>query len=182
MTEAELELDGAAGGISVPTILSAGVAIFVLAVVGFISALILTEKKPKGKLPPGPTGWPIVGTMFETRGPKTHKILKDLSKDYGPLYTLKTGSRYFIVTTSAEIAYEALVKDSQHFSSRPKLVSRLNYTGFRSVNSAMYDSYWRGTRKNLVSHVTSTKQVGFTISEELFSILILFYGPNHRPR
>lgn len=139
-------------------LLPIGIAIVAVVLVRIV-VMIIFPSKPKLNLPPGPQGWPIVGTLFETRGPKTHKILTNLSKEYGPIYTLKTGLRYFIVVTSADIAYEALVKDSQNFSSRPKLQSRLNYTGFRSVNSALYGPYWRGTRKNLVSHVLSTKQV-----------------------
>ncbi|CAM6123283.1 unnamed protein product [Calypogeia fissa] len=152
-----------------------GIAIMVVAMVSIIVKLILPSKTSKLNLPPGPKGLPIVGTLFETRGPKTHKILIDLAKKYGPIYTLKTGLRYFIVVTSAEVAYEALVKESQNLSSRPKLQSRLNYTGFRSVNSALYGPYWRGTRKNLVSHVLATKQVASfaPFREEELDTLIL---------
>lgn len=138
-----------------PTLAIASVVLVVVSLV--VKSLFFS--KPKLNLPPTPKGLPIVGTLFETRGPKTHRILIDFAKKLGPIYALRTGLKYFIVVTSAEIAYEALVKDSANFSSRPKLVSRLNFTGWRSVNSAMYDNYWRAIRKNLVSHVTSTKQV-----------------------
>ncbi|KAL3681049.1 hypothetical protein R1sor_024005 [Riccia sorocarpa] len=115
--------------------------------------------KPKLNLPPTPKGIPLFGTMLKTRGPKTHSILIEYIKELGPLYALKTGLKYFIVVTSPEIAWEALLKNAQVFSSRPKLLSRLNFTGWRSVNSALYGDYWRGIRKNLVTQVTSGSKV-----------------------
>ncbi|KAL2621019.1 hypothetical protein R1flu_001224 [Riccia fluitans] len=127
----------------------------------FVS-LILSKfffSKPKLHLPPMPKGIPLFGTMFKTRGPKTHNILIEIAKEFGPLYALKTGLKYFIVVTSPEVTFEALSKNAQVFSSRPKLLSRLNFTGWRSVNSALYGDYWRGIRKNLVTQVTSSSKV-----------------------
>ncbi|BFI12618.1 protein MpCYP770 [Marchantia polymorpha subsp. ruderalis] len=133
------------------------VATVVLVVLTFILNRVFGAKKLN--MPPGPKGLPIVGTLFRTRGPKTHVILSEMSKEWGPIFSLKTGWKYFIVVTSPELTHEALIKDVQTFSSRPKLLSRLNFTGWRSVNSALYGPYWRGIRKNLVTHALSTSKV-----------------------
>lgn len=115
--------------------------------------------KKKLNLPPYPRGLPLLGTMLKTRGPQAHTILYDLSKKWGSIYALKTGIKYFIVVTDADIAYEGLIKKSQIFSTRVRALSRLNYTGWRSVNSALSGPYWRDIRKNMVTQVLSAARV-----------------------
>lgn len=129
-----------------------------LLIVTVVLANVFFGKK-KLNLPPYPKGLPLLGTMLKTRGPYAHKILYDLSKKWGPIYALKTGLKYFVVVTDADIAYDALVKNSQVFSTRVQALSRLNYTGWRSVNSAMTGPYWRDIRKNMVTQVLSTSRV-----------------------
>lgn len=131
----------------------------VLLIVTVLVSRFLLGGGKKLDMPPMPKGYPLVGTMFQTRGPQTHKILADLSKTWGPIYALKTGLKYFIVVTDADIAYEGLMKNAQVFSTRVRALSRLNFTGWRSVNSALYGPYWREIRKNLVSQVLTTSRV-----------------------
>ncbi|KAL2628812.1 hypothetical protein R1flu_013498 [Riccia fluitans] len=168
MAEAETQiLEGNEWGLG--TMIAVSVALVLVTVV--VSRQLFGKKL---KMPPGPKGLPIFGTLFKTRGPKTHIILREMAKEWGPIYTLKTGMRYFVVVSSPEITLDALVKDAQTFSGRPKLVSRLNFTGWRSVNSAMYGPYWRGIRKNLVTHVLSTSKVASFLpfrEEELTTLI-----------
>ncbi|CAM6087021.1 unnamed protein product [Calypogeia fissa] len=133
--------------------------VLLLLVVSIVVQRLLFGVITRKNLPPMPKGLPILGTMLKTRGPKTHRILINMAKEFGPLFALKTGLKHFIVITSADIAHEALIKNSQVFSTRPRLLSRLNFTGWRSVNSALYGPYWRGIRKNLVTQVLSTTRV-----------------------
>ncbi|KAG6555952.1 hypothetical protein Mapa_001892 [Marchantia paleacea] len=149
------------------------VATVVLVLVTFIVNRVFFGKKLN--IPPGPRGLPILGTLLRTRGPRTHIILREMAKEWGPIFTLKTGVKYFVVVTSPELTHDALIKDVQTFSSRPKLLSRLNFTGWRSVNSALYGPYWRGIRKNLVSHVLSTSKVASFLpfrEEELETLIV----------
>lgn len=142
----------------------------------FVSVVVskLLFSAPRLSMPPTPKGVPLFGTMLKTRGPRTHRILIEIAKDFGPLYALKTGLKYFIVISSPQIAYEALIKEGQLYGTRPKLLSRLNFTGWRSVNSALYGPYWRGIRKNLVSQVLSASKVASfaPFREEELNILI----------
>ncbi|CAM6091956.1 unnamed protein product [Calypogeia fissa] len=137
------------------------VAPVVLLVVSGLAYLLMGSKNRKLNLPPMPKGGlPLLGTMLRTRGPQAHRIILDICHELSsPIIALKTGLKYFIVVTSPEMAYEALIKNSQVYSSRPKFLSRLNYTGFRSVNSALYGPYWREIRKNMVTQVLSTSKV-----------------------
>ncbi|CAM6085844.1 unnamed protein product [Calypogeia fissa] len=137
------------------------VAPVVLLVVSGLAYLLIGSKNSRLNLPPMPKGGlPILGTMLRTRGPQAHRIILDICHELSsPIIALKTGLKYFIVVTSPEMAHEALIKNSQVYSTRPKFLSRLNFTGFRSVNSALYGPYWRDIRKNMVTQVLSTSKV-----------------------
>jgi cytochrome P450 len=129
-----------------------------------VLSLVLLQKwvsgsKKKLNMPPTPKGLPLFGTMFQTRGPQVHKTMLRLSKTWGDIFALKTGLKYFVVVVKADIAHDALIKQSQIFSTRTRVLSRLNFTGFRSVNSALYGPYWREIRKNMVTQVLNNSKV-----------------------
>ncbi|KAI7994209.1 Cytochrome P450 76T24 [Camellia lanceoleosa] len=68
-------------------------------------------------LPPGPTGLPLFGNLFEV-GPKPHESLAKLAKTYGPLMTIRMGSRTSVVASSPEVAREILQKNDEACSGR----------------------------------------------------------------
>lgn len=118
------------------------IALVILLAVSFaVYRSMVASKGSKLKLPSMPKGLSIIGTILQTKGPQTHHILSDISKKFGRIFVLKTGLKYFIMMMSSNIAHEALIEKSQVFSSRPKLISRLNFAGWRSVNSTMYGQY-----------------------------------------
>ncbi|GKA81457.1 geraniol 8-hydroxylase-like protein [Tanacetum coccineum] len=69
------------------------------------------------RLPPGPYPLPIIGNLLEL-GDKPHCSLATLSKRYGPLMSLKLGSRTTIVVSSPDMAKEFFQTNDQFFSSR----------------------------------------------------------------
>ncbi|KAH0662442.1 hypothetical protein KY284_027373 [Solanum tuberosum] len=69
------------------------------------------------KLPPGPTGLPIIGSLLKL-GTKPNQSLAELAKKHGPLMTLQLGSLTTIVVSSAEVAKEILHKHDETFSAR----------------------------------------------------------------
>ncbi|KAM7491309.1 hypothetical protein LguiA_034230 [Lonicera macranthoides] len=92
----------------------------------FASALTLFRGR---KLPPGPTGLPIVGNLFDV-GPKPHESLAKLAKKHGPLMTICLGTVTSIVASSAEMAKGLLQKNDEACSGRfvPDAVTALrNY-------------------------------------------------------
>ncbi|KAI3693891.1 hypothetical protein L1987_76846 [Smallanthus sonchifolius] len=68
-------------------------------------------------LPPGPRPFPIIGNLLKL-GNKPHRSLAALAKCYGPLMSLKLGSRTTIVVSSPDMAKEFFNKHDQAFSSR----------------------------------------------------------------
>ncbi|KAM3375388.1 Geraniol 8-hydroxylase [Capsicum baccatum] len=73
--------------------------------------------KSSMKLPPGPAGLPIIGSILEL-GSRPNRSLAELSKIHGPLMTLKLGSITTIIASSPESAKEILQKHDKTFSAR----------------------------------------------------------------
>lgn len=69
------------------------------------------------RLPPGPYPLPIVGNLLKLSN-KPHRSLATLSKHYGPIMSLKLGSRTTIVVSSPDMAKEFFHAHDQAFSSR----------------------------------------------------------------
>lgn len=89
-------------------------------IIFFICFFLFLNNRPNnhsGKLPQGPSPYPIVGNILEL-GTKPHQSLANLSKIYGPLMTLKLGSITTIVISSPDVAKEALQKNDLIFSGR----------------------------------------------------------------
>lgn len=82
--------------------------------VAISNGLLLFNKK---KLPPGPTGLPIIGSLLTLRG-RTHESLVKLAQTYGPLMSLKLGFVNVVVASSAEMAMEILQKHDLEFTPR----------------------------------------------------------------
>lgn len=89
--------------------------IFIISFFWFIiKPYINSESK---KLPPGPTGLPIIGSLLEL-GSKPNQSLAELAKTHGPLMTLQLGSLTTIVVSSADVAKEILHRHDETFSAR----------------------------------------------------------------
>lgn len=84
----------------------------------FVAVLIRGASR---KLPPGPVGFPIIGSVH-LLGPRSHVSLAQLARKYGaPLMSLYLGQKLFVVASSAEAAMEVLKKQDAVFCSRPPL-------------------------------------------------------------
>ncbi|KAI3681652.1 hypothetical protein L6452_36454 [Arctium lappa] len=81
-----------------------------------IYAVTLSGRR-NSRLPPGPDPFPIIGNLLQLTY-KPHRSLATLSKRYGPLMSLKLGSRTTIVVSSPDMAKEFFLTHDMSFSSR----------------------------------------------------------------
>ncbi|KAK1372087.1 hypothetical protein POM88_038179 [Heracleum sosnowskyi] len=79
-----------------------------------ISIRYLLGLYARAKLPPGPIGFPFLGNLLQI-GPKPHKSLANLAKQYGPLVTIQLGCDTSVVVSSSEMAREILQKHDADF-------------------------------------------------------------------
>ncbi|KAM4695591.1 cytochrome P450 2G1-like [Rhinophrynus dorsalis] len=100
-------------------ILSATAVLLIACVIFLI--LNITQKRRqqgKGKLPPGPTPLPILGNVLQLNGNDIVKSLTELSKKYGPLYTIHLGMEPVVVMCSYDVVKEALNDNGEVFGAR----------------------------------------------------------------
>ncbi|XP_031484900.1 cytochrome P450 76T24-like [Nymphaea colorata] len=99
------------------------------------------------KLPPGPVGLPILGSLFQM-GTKPHESLAELARVYGPLMTLRLGFKTTVVVSSAEMAAEVLQKHDQAFAGRSVMdaASPLDHSKW-SLGLGQNGPRWREMRR-----------------------------------
>ncbi|XP_049387390.1 geraniol 8-hydroxylase-like [Solanum stenotomum] len=83
----------------------------------FFITLLIHNTKSTRKLPPGPTGLPIIGSLLQL-GSKPNHSLAELAKIHGPLMTLKLGLITTVIAFSSETAKEILQTHDKTFSAR----------------------------------------------------------------
>ncbi|KAK3211760.1 hypothetical protein Dsin_016466 [Dipteronia sinensis] len=112
--------------------------------------------KPK-RLPPGPKGFPIYGSLH-LLGKFPHRDLHKLAQKYGPIMHLRLGLVPTVVVSSPQAAELFLKTHDLVFASRPRLqISKHVFYGQKNMTFAQYGSYWRTVQKictiELLSHV-----------------------------
>ncbi|MBW4456436.1 MAG: cytochrome P450 [Nostoc indistinguendum CM1-VF10] len=80
-------------------------------------SLSLEFSKQTKKIPPGPRGLPLVGSL-PLLGKQLHITLNQLSKQYGSVFQLRAGRRTVVALNGLEAIKEALVKQQEAFNSR----------------------------------------------------------------
>lgn len=122
-----------------------------------------SSSSKKLNLPPGPPGYPVVGNLFQVAfsGKPFFQYIRDLLPIYGPIFTLRMGTRTMIVVSSNELAYEALIEKGPIFATRPmENPTRIIFSSNKfSVNAAYYGGVWRSLRRNMVQNMLSSARV-----------------------
>ncbi|KAK2974159.1 hypothetical protein RJ640_021450 [Escallonia rubra] len=122
--------------------------------------LFPTSKKT---LPPGPATVPLIGNLILLRRSlwEIEQILRGFRLKYGPLITLRIGSRTAIFVASHALAHRALIQNGAVFADRPKALptTRVFNSDQRSISSAAYGPTWRLLRRNLTSEILHPSRV-----------------------
>ncbi|XP_053595148.1 cytochrome P450 306a1 isoform X1 [Microplitis demolitor] len=84
-----------------------------------ISILVMAKNNKKKNYPPGPRGFPIIGSLLSINSKEPHISLTKLSEKYGAIYSLRMGSVYTVVLSDPKLVRQALAKDA--FSGRAPL-------------------------------------------------------------
>nr|XP_027084833.1 LOW QUALITY PROTEIN: geraniol 8-hydroxylase-like [Coffea arabica] len=141
------------------TIVSSLVISFVIWVCIYVLASNSRPRKSAARLPPGPYSFPIIGNLHQL-GKKPHQSFAKLSRTYGPLMSLKLGSKTTILVSSATVAREVLQKYDRMFSSRaiPTAVQALDHHKF-SLVWLPPSSQWRNMSKMCKDNIFATPRL-----------------------
>nr|UWY61443.1 cytochrome P450 reductase 24550 [Bufo gargarizans] len=89
-------------------------------VILFLAIAFKTQNQGKYKnFPPGPKPLPIIGNVFSLDMSKPHKTFMELSKTYGPVFSVQIGMAKTVVLCGYEAVKDALINHADSFSDRP---------------------------------------------------------------
>ncbi|EDL41813.1 cytochrome P450 2C55 precursor [Mus musculus] len=116
----------------------------VLVLVLTLSCLLLLslwrQNSGRGKLPPGPTPFPIIGNILQIDIKNISKSFNYFSKVYGPVFTLYFGSKPTVVVHGYEAVKEALDDLGEEFSGRG------SFQIFERINNDLGVIFSNGTK------------------------------------
>ncbi|PWA69311.1 cytochrome P450 [Artemisia annua] len=120
----------------------------------FIYAFTISRSR-NSRLPPGPYPLPIIGNLLKLSN-KPHRSLATLSKHYGPIMSLKLGSRTTIVVSSPDMAKEFFHTHDQAFSSRtvPHIARWMDHHKY-SIGWLPAGDQWRKLRRITKEYIFS---------------------------
>ncbi|XP_064002781.1 cytochrome P450 2K6-like isoform X2 [Pogoniulus pusillus] len=72
-------------------------------------------------LPPGPRPLPVIGNLHIMNLRRPHLTMLELSRTYGPVFSIQMGLRKVVVLSGYNTVKEALVNQADAFAGRPKL-------------------------------------------------------------
>ncbi|XP_020236938.1 cytochrome P450 CYP736A12 [Cajanus cajan] len=135
-------------------------------------------KRKEKRFPPGPMGWPILGSLH-LLGANPYRDLHELAKKYGPIMYLRLGFVPTIVVSSPQAAELFLKTYDLVFASRPPLEAA-KYIVWEQRNLAFgeYGSYWRNIRKMCTLELLSQTKINSfrSMREEELDLLIKLLG------
>lgn len=161
LTEAELISTYQAMECLWPSNLSISLSLFSLAL---LSLLLLRAKSGRKRHPPGPSGWPILGNLFDL-GSMPHRTLTDMRQKYGGVIWLRLGAMNTMVILSAKAATEFFKNHDLSFADRT-ITETMRAHGYDqgSLALAPYGSYWRVLRRLVTVDMIVTKRINETAS------------------
>ncbi|XP_051216448.1 cytochrome P450 81Q32 [Lolium perenne] len=126
--------------------------------------------KKRRRLPPGPAfALPFLGHLPLLKKP-LHATLARLASRYGPVFSLRLGSRPAVVVTSGELARECFSSDlDATLANRPHFPSvREASFDYKALTLANYGDHWRAARKVTVLQLLSARRVDL-MSDSVFA-------------
>ncbi|GLJ32221.1 hypothetical protein SUGI_0648550 [Cryptomeria japonica] len=119
----------------------------------------LWRREQRLSLPPGPSGWPILGNLIQL-GKRPHESLYALSVKYGPLMTLRLGMRTVVVVSSPAMAKEVFKTHDNILAGRMVTEAHKSLSHDKSsLIWADYGPYWRHLRRISTVELFSPKRL-----------------------
>ncbi|EHA8586586.1 putative Cytochrome P450 81E8 [Cocos nucifera] len=133
----------------------------------------------KKLLPPSPAALPITGHLYLLKPPR-YLSLAALAARYGPVISLRLGSRQALIISPPSAIEEALIRKDPIFANHPMVHSSILACGENSLFFAPYGPHWRNLRRLTTAELLSTSwldQLAAVRSEELLCIVrSMFHG------
>ncbi|KAG5241768.1 cytochrome P450 [Salix suchowensis] len=131
--------------------------------ISFFLKIVFNNFLTTKKLPPGPLTFPFIGNLLWLRLShyKVEPILRSLHAKFGPMVTLRIGTRTAIFVADRTLAHEALIQSSAVYADRPPsgTARRILNSNFHVISSSSYGPTWRLLRRNLTAEILHPSRV-----------------------
>uniref|UniRef100_A0A6N2MPF4 Cytochrome P450 n=1 Tax=Salix viminalis TaxID=40686 RepID=A0A6N2MPF4_SALVM len=124
-----------------------------------LNFLMRSRNQQFKNLPPSPFALPIIGHLHLMKQP-IYQTIHNLSQKYGPIMSLRFGSRFVIIVNSPEAVEECFTKNDVILANRPPFChgKYLNYN-FTTMGAANYGDHWRNLRRIGNNEIFSPKRL-----------------------
>ncbi|XP_054133083.1 cytochrome P450 2H1-like isoform X2 [Melozone crissalis] len=142
------------------------------------------SRSQKGKEPPGPTAFPIVGNLLQINPWNLPKSLKELSEKYGPVFTVHLGPQKVVVLYGYDVVKEALVDQGDDFSGRgtlPLIKKLFQGTGIVTSNGETWKQLRRFALTTLRDFGMGKKGIEERIQEEAHFLVERLKNTHEKP-
>ncbi|XP_075790632.1 cytochrome P450 2H2-like [Pelodiscus sinensis] len=144
--------------------------VFLVICVSCLLFLSMQRKSPGGgNLPPGPVAFPLIGNMLQLNPKNMPQQIEQLSRTYGPIFTIYLGSERVVVLHGYEAVKEALIDLGEEFSGRgsmPLFEKTGKGTGIALTNGERWKQLRRFALTTLRTFGMGKKSVEERIQEE----------------
>nr|AEM42992.1 cytochrome P450 [Siraitia grosvenorii] len=130
-----------------------------------LTVLILLQIRTRRRnLPPSPPSLPIIGHLHLLKRP-IHRNFHKIAAEYGPIFSLRFGSRLAVIVSSLDIAEECFTKNDLIFANRPRLLIS-KHLGYNCTTMATspYGDHWRNLRRLAAIEIFSTARLNSSLS------------------
>ncbi|XWS45208.1 hypothetical protein CRYUN_Cryun15aG0116400 [Craigia yunnanensis] len=127
-----------------------------------LATIKLTRSRRKN-FPPSPFALPILGHLHLLKEP-LHRTLLNLSQKYGPIFSLRVGSRFLVVVSSPSAVQECFTKNDIVLANRPRFVMG-KYVGYNytTLGLAPYGDHWRNLRRLSTIEIFSSNRMNMSL-------------------
>ncbi|KAI3615364.1 cytochrome p450 [Moniliophthora roreri] len=109
--------------------------------------VIYHKNRKTYKLPPGPKGYPVIGSILQLDGDRPWHTFVQWGKTYGDIVHFRLLNQDFILLNSAKVAGDLLDRRAANYSQRPRLVVTEYMTGGMTLVLMNPGTMWRSMRR-----------------------------------
>jgi cytochrome P450 family 89 subfamily A len=129
-------------------------------------ALLLARRhgntgKSGARLPPGPPAVPVLGNLLWLTHSSSdiEPLLRRLVARYGPVVSLRMGSRLTVFVADRRLAHAALVESGAALADRSALTRDLLGENGNTISQSSYGPTWRLLRRNMVAETLHPSRI-----------------------
>ncbi|KAJ3835522.1 cytochrome P450 [Lentinula raphanica] len=147
-------------------------AIFVLFAI-FFTLKAIKAFHLRSKLPPGPSGVPIFGNVFQLPQNQMWLAFDKWTKQYGPIFYLNIAGQDVIVLGHRKAATDLLDRRANAYSDRPELVVSNLFAGGMHWALAQADGFWKKQRRRAYEALNGQTAKEYFPYQETESVILV---------